>query len=570
MSISPLEKPENLNDEKVAQLKALFPQAFSEGKLNLDALKEELGDLVDELPEGEEHYGLNWPGKRDAKKLATLPPTGTLKPIPGEGVNEETTKNLIIEGDNLEVLRIMQKAYAGRIKMIYIDPPYNTGNDFVYKDDFKEPVESYLRKSGQADDEGLLTANPKASGRFHSNWLNMMYPRLRLARNLLKDDGVIFVSVDDNEAANLKNLLDSIFGEEKFISQLVWKSRQNKDNRNSTNVSIDHEYVICYGNKVRGDERDLSQYSNPDNDPRGDWTSANMVGLQPEENRPNLHYILVNPATGIEYPKPDKGWRYDRNTMAELIEDNRILWPADPSGRPRRKVFLKELSAEYTGYSSVVGTDLYTRDGTADVENLFDAKVMDFPKLVKLIEDLIVQGMDNQSGIVLDFFAGSGTTAESVFELNALLDLKFQFICVQLPEPTAPGSAAKQFGFETISDLTQERIRRVARSHQIDENSDKQRGFRVYQLSESSFRKWTDFEGTDPQALGQLFESLETPFVDGWTPEGVLTEVMLLEGFPLDSDVLQAEDFPGTVTRVKHPDLDLTRPLAKVMNRGWR
>ena len=244
MSITPLDKPDNLQAEKIEALKDLFPQAFSDGKLNLDALKEELGDLVDELPAGEEHYGLNWPGKREAKKLATKPPTGTLKPVPDEGVNEDTTKNLIIEGDNLEVLRIMQKAYAGRIKMIYIDPPYNTGNDFVYKDDFKEPVESYLRKSGQADEEGLLVANPKASGRFHSNWLNMMYPRLRLARNLLKDDGVIFVSIDDNEIKNLRLVLDEIFGEENFLSVFVWVNEGNIDNQSK--IKNNHEYIVVY------------------------------------------------------------------------------------------------------------------------------------------------------------------------------------------------------------------------------------------------------------------------------------------------------------------------------------
>ncbi|MBQ7478581.1 MAG: site-specific DNA-methyltransferase [Selenomonadaceae bacterium] len=280
----------------------------------------------------------------------------------------------------------------------------------------------------------------------HDKWLCMMYPRLRLLHRLLAQDGVIFVSIDDVEVTNLRLIMDEIFGKHRFIAQLIWKSRQNKDNRNITNVSIDHEYVLCYGQQLRGCLRKTDQYKNPDNDPRGPWTSANMAGLATEEARPNLHYDLVDPNTGINYGRPIKGWRYDRNTMAKLIADNRILWPPTPQGRPRKKQFLSELSGEYTGYSSIIGEDFYTRNGTNEQLQIWGEVKFDFPKSVGLIQELLEQATDKDS-IILDSFAGSGTTAHAVLNLNKKDGGNRKFILIEMMDYA-----------ETI---TAERVRRV-------------------------------------------------------------------------------------------------------------
>ena len=249
--------------------------------------------------------------------------------------------------------------------MIYIDPPYNTGNDFIYQDDFALDLDEYENELGVYEENGdRLFKNTDNNGRFHSSWCSMIYARLLLARNLLSDDGVIFISIDDGEQANLKAMCDEVFGSDGFVSNFIWKSRQNKDNRNITGVSIDHEYILCYSKKagiraLKGSERKTEQYSNPDNDPRGPWSSANMAGMLPADQRPNCHYDLINPETGINYGRPKMGWRYDQNTMSRLIKENRIIWPTSPDGRPRRKTFLSEISEVLPGYSSIVGEDIY-------------------------------------------------------------------------------------------------------------------------------------------------------------------------------------------------------------------
>lgn len=352
-------------DEKINKLKEILPESFTEGKIDWEKLQVSLGADVEFK---NERYVLNWAGKSDAFKVLQAPTTATLVPSEEESVDFDETENIFIEGENLEVLKVLQKSYFGKIKMIYIDPPYNTGNDkFIYPDRFAESKEDYMERIGDKDEtgymtrEGLFRTNSKDSGHYHSNWLSMMYPRLFLARNLLREDGVIFVSIDDNEVHNLRLLMNEVFGEENFIAQFIWKSRQNIDNRNITGASIDHEYVICYGRKIRGSERKLEQYKNPDNDPRGDWASANMVGLLPEDLRPNCHYDLINPATNINYGKPKMGWRYDENTMNKLIEEGKIIWPDSPDGRPRRKLFLSELKDKYTGFTSIIGKNIYTK-----------------------------------------------------------------------------------------------------------------------------------------------------------------------------------------------------------------
>lgn len=488
---------QDIVSQNIEQLRSLFPEAWTEGKLDFDVLRQLLGDVVDDR---EEKFGLNWHGKRNARRLALTPSVGTLRPCPEESVDWDTTQNLMIEGDNLEVLKLLQKSYAGRVKMIYIDPPYNTGSDFVYPDDFQDSIRNYLVRTGQIVSDGRSnSSNSETSGRFHTTWLQMMYPRLKLAQTLMTHDAVIFISVDDGEIANLRLLGNEIFGEENFLGCFIWKSRQNKDNRTTTGASIDHEYVLCFGNSIRGASRDRTQYSNPDGDTRGDWTSANMVGIATSDRRPNLHYDLVDPTTNINYGCPDMGWRYEPSTMAKLIEEKRILWPTSPEGRPRRKAFLNELDSDFTGFSTIVGEGVFTRDGTADIDALFDVRIFSFPKPIKLLQSLVEQG-SGDGEIVLDFFAGSGSTAHAVMSQNACDGMNRRHILVQLPEvldtanrdqKTAADFCSKIGKPMKISELTKERLRRAGKAVQSRNPLFKgDIGFRVYRLDSSNISPW--------------------------------------------------------------------------------
>ena len=449
----------NIEQTNLDKLRSVFPECVSEGKLDIDKLLSLCGEYIDN---DFEKYKFEWKGKADCLRLAQKRSTGTLRPCPEESVDWDTTQNLYIEGDNLEVLKLLQTAYYRKVKMIYIDPPYNTGNDFVYADDFADPMARYKEVTQQT-----TKSNPETMGRYHTNWLNMMYPRLRLAANLLRDDGVIFISIDDVEIDNLKKLCNEIFGEENFVAHFIWQSRQNKDNRNITGVSIDHEYVVCYtkqfGHRVfRGTDRKTEQYKNPDNDPRGPWTSANMVGLATADARPNLHYDLINPADGRNYGCPEKGWRYDRNTMNRLIQEGRIIWPDNPDGRPRKKSFLNELSDNLPGFSSVFSTGVYTNTATKEIGGLFNKYLFDFPKPVEVIKQLVSQ-VSNTDDIILDFFSGSATTAHAVMQLNAEDGGNRRFILVQLPELCDEKSEAYKTGYKNICEIGKERIRRAGK-----------------------------------------------------------------------------------------------------------
>jgi len=531
----PETRSHDILSENIALLKELFPEAFSEGKIDFEVLKQLLGGEVDEQ---EEKYGLNWHGKRRARQLALKPSTGTLRPCPQDSVDWGTTQNLIIEGDNLEVLKLLQKCYAGKVKLIYIDPPYNTGKDFVYPDNFQDNIKNYLELTGQLVGGQRISSNTEASGRFHTDWLNMMYPRLRLARNLLRKDGIIFISIDDFEVSKLRIAMDEVFGEENFLACFIWKSRQNKDNRNVTGASVDHEYVLCYGNPIRGAARKRSQYSNPDGDPRGDWTSANMVGIASADRRPNLHYDLINPETRINYGCHNMGWRYDRNTMAKLIADGRILWPSSEKGRPRRKVFLSELSSDFTGYSTIIGEEVYTRNGTADIDDLFDVRVFSFPKPVQLVSSLVEQGTQ-ENDIVLDFFSGSGTTGHAVMAQNADDNGNRRYILVQLPEPldlknrdqkTAANFCDKIGRPRNIAELMKERLRRAAKKIR-EENPTfiGDLGFRVFKLDSSNIRAWEpDRENLD-QTLHDSIEHIKNDRSEA----DILYELLLKLGIDL-------------------------------------
>lgn len=533
----------NIEQTNLDKLRSVFPECVSEGKLDIDKLLSLCGEYIDN---DFEKYKFEWKGKANCLRLAQKRSTGTLRPCMEESVDWDTTQNLYIEGDNLEVLKLLQTAYYRKVKMIYIDPPYNTGNDFVYADDFADPMTRYKEVTQQT-----TKSNPETMGRYHTNWLNMMYPRLRLAANLLRDDGVIFISIDDVEIDSLKKLCNEIFGEENFVAQFIWQSRQNKDNRNITGVSIDHEYVVCYtkqfGHRVfRGTDRKTEQYKNPDNDPRGPWTSANMVGLATADARPNLHYDLINPADGRNYGCPEKGWRYDRNTMNRLIQEGRIIWPDNPEGRPRKKSFLNELSDNLPGFSSIFNTGIYTNTATKEIGGLFNRYLFDFPKPVEIIKQLISQ-VSNTDDIILDFFSGSATTAHAVMQLNAEDGGNRRFILVQLPELCDEKSEAYKAGYTNICEIGKERIRRAGKKileehTQVTMEEDKQPldvGFRVFKLDTSNLKTWdaTPIEDEQLDLLYQRMNSMIHRVKPERTDLDMIYEIMLKLGVPLTYSV---------------------------------
>lgn len=524
--------------ENTDQLKALFPEAFTEGKVNFDVLKQLLGGAVDER---EEKFGLNWHGKKAARQIALTLSTGTLRPCPEESVDWDTTQNLMIEGDNLEVLKLLQKSYSGKVKMIYFDPPYNTGKDFVYPDDFQDNIKNYLELTGQVDGGKKISSNTEASGRFHTDWLNMMYPRLKLARNLLLEDGFVFVSIDDGEVTNLRRICDEIFGEECFIAQMVWKSRVSEDTRATTGVSTDHEYIICYSRStnvaLRGAEKDLDKFANPDNDPRGPWRSADLTGLATKDARPNLHYDLINPATKTNYGCPPKGWRYEPKTMSKKIEEGRILFPNDITGRPRHKLFLNGMGSLYKNISSVI-VDVNTSGGTREVNELLGIGVFDFPKPRRLISILAEQATVDRD-IVLDFFAGSGTTGHAVMEQNAVDNSGRRYVLVQLPEPLDPENKDQKTAADfcdklgksrTIAELTKERLRRAAYKIKSDNPLFAgDLGFRVFKLDSSNIRTWDPDRDNLEQALLDNLEHIKP----GRSEADILYELLLKLGLDL-------------------------------------
>ena len=447
-----------VNVEKIAEL---FPGVVVEGTVNFELLRSMLGDDVF----GDEAYEFTWVGKRAAIAEAGRPIRKTLRPCVEESKNWDTTENLYIEGDNLDVLKLLQESYLGKVKMIYIDPPYNTGNDFIYRDDFAQSREEYEDDAGVYDEDGdRLFRNTETNGRFHSDWCSMIYPRLVLARNLLSKDGFIFISIGEEEIETLLKICDEVFGKHHRLGTFIWKRRQMVDSRSKRGVSEDHEYMLCYAKtneqRIRGKETDMTKYSNPDKDPRGDWMSADMTGLATASQRPNLHYELTNPKTGILYSCPSTGWRYERKKMAELIENDEIIFPALPTGRPRRKKFSKDLQNEFAGLSTILDT-VFNTQATRELKQLFDGKdYFDFPKPVDLIKLFVQQGVIKE-GVILDFFSGSATTAHAVMQLNAEDGGKRKFIMVQLPEICAEGTEAAKAGYKTICEIGKERIRRA-------------------------------------------------------------------------------------------------------------
>lgn len=540
----------NFTTEAANTLAELFPEIVADGKINLDTLK----SLLDiDVEDARERFGLTWPGKRDAIRAAQTPTTATLMPDKENSVDWETTQNVFIEGDNLEVLKVLQKHYYGQIKMIYIDPPYNTGNDFVYSDNYTDSIGAYLELTGQTDESGKLSSNSESNGRFHSNWLNMMYPRLKLAKNLLTEDGLIFISIDESEVDRLTLIANEIFGDHNVLGKFVWRRRQTPDSRNSSRFSLDHDYVLVIGKtldaSLTGQDIDQNKYSNPDNDPRGPWMSVDLSGLASASQRPNLHYDLVDPKTDIHYPpNPNRGWSKSRETMQTLLDEGRILFPKAPNGRPREKKFLRDLRSSKTGFSSLLEKGLSTTntEGAREVRDLLGRKIFDFPKPLQLLRTLISQGSHSDS-LVLDFFAGSGTTAHAVLTLNAEDGGNRRCISVQLPEPTDEKSEARQAGYETISEITRERIRRAGakileeETGKLEGQKELDVGFRAYKLVDTNFTKWRADSGLSEERLVDLFTELADSADDHARPEALLTEVLLKLGFSLTEKIETTE-----------------------------
>lgn len=542
----------NLTEDNIARIREMFPGCVTEARgedgsvtlaVDFDQLKQELSATIVEGPQ--ERYHLNWPGKREALLTANAPIAKTLRPCREESVDFDTTKNLFIEGDNLDALKLLQETYLGKVKMIYIDPPYNTGNDFIYEDDFVEGSEEYLKRSNQKDEKGnRLVANTSANGRFHSDWLSLIYPRIRLAKRLLAEDGFIFASIDDIEIDNLKKIFDEIFGRENFVGTFVWKSRVSEDTRAVTGLSTDHEYIVCYTNSndasLRGSEKDLDKFKNPDDDPRGPWRSADMTGLATRDKRPNLHFDLIDPETGINYGCPPKGWRFEPVTMAKKIAEKRVLWPSSTDGRPRQKLFLNEMESTFKNISSVV-QGISTGDGTREVNSLVGSGIFSFPKPTRLIEAFLEQVTDKNS-IVIDFFAGSASTAHAVLKKNVEDGGKRRFVMVQLPEPCVEDSEAAKAGYKTIAEISKERIRRA--SKQISNgNPQSDTGFRVLKIDTSNMADvYYAPDALDKANLGLFVDNIKPDR----TPEDLLFQVMLDWGvdlaLPIEKKAIQGKD----------------------------
>ena len=525
----PLASPDP-SEDLLTQLRAAAPLVFSEGKVDFDKLKAALGEQIDSGPE---RYGLTWAGKSDAFRNVRAPSVGTLLPMPGESVNWDSTENLIIEGDNLEVLKLLQKPYHGRVKMIYIDPPYNTGNEFIYPDNFREGLDDYLRYSGQVSEEGIKqSTNTETSGRFHSNWLSMMYPRLFLARNLLCDDGVIFASIDDNEVHNLRMLMNEVFGEENFVGCFVWKRRASSALAERL-VSTDHEYVIAYQRQAftsLGIPKDFESYSNPDDDPRGSWTTGDLTVGMNKNLRPNQFYDLVDPDTGTSYPaNPNRVWAYIPESMNQLLKEKRVIFPANPGRKPMLKRFKKNLKSNVNPVSTWLSEVGLNSEATRQIQDLMGNSVFSYPKPASLIKELISTSM-KPSDIVMDFFAGSGTTAQVILDLNKTDDGNRKFILVQLPEKTDDPE------YPTVAHITRERVRRVIAK--LDQKPD--RGFRAFKLSSSNFKIWNaEKTSNDPAKLSEQLKLYADNVEYARSDQDILYELILKSGRPLSSKVEQ-------------------------------
>ncbi|EFE7254544.1 site-specific DNA-methyltransferase [Escherichia coli] len=537
----------NITADNITKLKSLFPEAFNENGIDFDVLKQLLGENVDEK---EERYGLNWHGKRQARQLALTPSRGTLRPCKDESVDWDNTKNLMIEGDNLEVLKLLQKSYTGKVKLIYIDPPYNTGKDFVYPDNFQDNMKNYLEITGQTEDGARLSTNTETSGRYHTDWLNMIYPRLKLARNLLKEDGVIFISIDDAEVDNLKKVCSEIFGEENFVANIVWQKKYSPQN-DATYFSDMHDHILVYAKQRKNSKNDSNgwnidflprsdeqnaAYKNPDNDPRGVWKSVDLsVKTYSKAN----DYSITTPSGRIVTPPASRCWQVSEKRFAELCKENKIWFGENGNNVPSIKRFLTEVQ------DGVVPTTWWSykecghnQEAKQELKKLMEGESVffDTPKPLRLLDRILHLATTNdKNSIILDFFAGSGTTAHATLNKNIADSGSRRYIAVQLPEKIDDEK------YHTISELTKERLRRAGKKVREDNPEWKgDVGFRVFKLDTSNIRPW---EAT-AETLSEQIDAYVSPILEGRSEEDLLTELMLKRGIDLSVNI-ETRQFDG-------------------------
>ncbi len=565
--------------DKITKLKDIIPEAFTEDKIDWEKLKAALGE---DINFENERYNLNWAGKSDAFRVLQQRTSGTLRPVKDESVNFDKTENLFIEGENLEVLKILQKSYFGKIKMIYIDPPYNTGSDsFIYPDKFSETKDEYLKRIGDKDEEGFLLKegffrkNSKESGHYHSNWLSMMYPRLYTARNLLREDGVIFVSIDDNEVHNLRMIMNEIFGEENFVEQIIWKNKYGSGALTKGFANI-HEYILCYSKypiksvEAPLSEEEIEKYKNHDSNfnKRGGFVTQPLA-TKSKDDRPNLYFPIKYNGKNIY---PEKQWIWSKDRVEEALKNNEIVFnEKDGKVSVRMKQYLKNDNGEIRlGKPISIMLGPFNQEGTKEIDEIFDNKIFGFPKPVGLVKrfcSFIINGNEDKDEIILDFFAGSGTTAQAVMELNKEDGRNRKFILVQLPEKTDESSEAYKAKYFTIADICKERIRRVVNrlnqdshdskintikdkaqqklfiegqnqenpANQINHGSDN--GFKVFKLAPSNFKMWRSDVIETEEDLNKMIDLFDTQIKPDAIKEFMFYELMLKSGFTLTDKV---------------------------------
>lgn len=606
----------SITEDKIQALRQILPEVFSENQIDWEKLKATLGENINF---SNERYVLNWAGKSDAFKVLQVPFSKTLVPAREESVNFDETQNIFIEGENLEALKVLQKSYFGKVKMIYIDPPYNTGNDsFIYPDKFSETKAAYEKRVGDKDEEGYMTKdgmfkkNSKENGQYHSNWLNMMMPRLYLAKNLLRQDGVIFVSIDDNEVHNLRLLMNEVFGEENFVGNIIWK---NVTDNNPTNIAIEHEYIVCFakdksnlspvwkskisdikdllvkvGDELNSRFEDLDElqahYST--------WFRENKNQLWPLENykfidrkgvysgergvhnpgKEGYRYDIIHPITKKACKEPLMGYRFPEETMKKMVDEGRIIFGEDEDKLVEIKVYAKDYLQKLSSLLQIDG-----RTGANELKMLFPEmkKVFTNPKTIKMLEELISFACD-KNDIVLDFFAGSGSTAHAIMELNLEDGGKRKFILVQLDETSDEKSESFKQGYRLIPDITKERIRRAGKKikseidleikaltdklkklegelptqetkeeienlkSQISNLQSQDLGFKVLKLDESNFKQWKQISGHDPRALAEQIKLFVDPVAESATAESMVYELLLKSGKDLNSRIAKKSD----------------------------
>jgi len=532
-------------------LKTIYPEVFEDNKVNFEKLKALLsGEIIEKE---DDRFYFNWAGKSNLYKLIQSPAYGTLKPDKEKSVDFDNTENIVIVGENLEALKLLLKPYFGKVKMIYIDPPYNTGKDFIYRDNFKEPLKDYLEKTGQIDSEGQkLTTNTEASGRYHSDWLNFMYPRLFLARNLLRDDGVIFISIDDNEVHHLRMIMDEIFGEENFVASIIW-IKKNSPQNDTKWLSDNHDFILLYSKNKQIWRPDLlpreakhnERYSNPDNDPRGKWAASD---LSVKTYNPEYVYPIINPVTKEEeYPPRGRCWMTSKENMIELIEDNRVWWGSDGRRKPVLKRFLSEVRDGIVPITiwpnNEVGSNTVGRKELKEIFKEIEGNIYDNPKPTGLIKKMLkITTRTEKDSLVLDFFAGSGTTGHAVWDLNKEDGGNRKFILVQLDEEVQNEEIKKEF--PTVADICIERLKRVSEKYK-QENISQDFGFKVFKLAQSNFNLKDEFEFDPSENKEELKNKylkwlgvwIDQPLVHGWENLDVVYEVILKEGLNLNSKI---------------------------------